>query len=155
MKKKGERAQNELSTISEVEQIKKLKKHLADSDEEEEKPKREFKDWSKEEQEIFLEEQRVKSRKILAERAALEEYEERIAKETIRTFKDAPDEIKIVRVRKVTNCSAEIEWDVPESNGAAITTYRVYMSSTTLRDVGTVNFKQLDHRHVFEKVQET
>ena len=56
----------------------------------------------------------------------------------------------------MTNECAWIKWDKPESNGAPITTYRVYMSSIMARDIGTVNFKAVNpSAHSYEMVAET
>jgi hypothetical protein len=93
---------------------------------------------SGEEQEDFLKAKQEKSKKILAEKAMKQEYEERIQEETLESFKDVPDEVKILNVVEVTNNQIKVCWEKPESNNFKIKGYKIYRSEVKTT---TENFK--------------
>jgi hypothetical protein len=66
----------------------------------------------------------------------IQEYEDKINKETLKSFKDTPDDIKEVYVCKASNTSIEISWDAPEDNNSKITGYNIYLSDKTIENVG-------------------
>ena len=128
------------------EQDKPAKKKRSDSSDSsvEEKPKdtREFKDWTKEEKEAFLEANRQKSKVILEDRKQLKQYEHKLKTETFQSFKDAPDEVKQVRIESATNNSISIVWKKPEGNGAPVLFYNIYRSVKVLKNMGTADFEE-------------
>ena len=76
----------------------------------------------------------MREKQLKAKLARIEEaeqveiYANRLKTETLKSFKDVPDEIKSINILKVTNNLAQIEWPVPESNNSEITHYNLYLS---------------------------
>jgi hypothetical protein len=82
-----------------------------------------------------------KQLRTLQEREAaaqkIQEYEDRLNTETLKTFKDAPDEIKAVFVVKSADDFVELSWDAPDDNNSKIVEYTIYLSDKVIYDIGS------------------
>lgn len=64
-------------------------------------------------------------------------YFNRIKTETLKSFKDVPDEVKNMSILKVTNRTVLVDWSAPENNGSEITEYRIHISKKMISDLGS------------------
>ena len=76
----------------------------------------------------YLEKQLRTLKQKEADSKRIREYNERLENESLKTFKDAPDEINQVFVCKSSDTYVEISWDAPEDNNSKINTYHIYLS---------------------------
>ena len=90
-----------------------------------------------------------------ADAKRINEYNERLENESLKTFKDAPDEITTVFVIKSTCDFAELSWDAPDDNNSKIKTYHVYLSNVVIRNTQTPDMSVTSGKHVFKKVGDT
>ena len=119
IEKRGQRADEQLKELgddTDEQFVKKL-----------EDPTR-FIDLPKHEQESILEKNRQKSVQILGERRMHSKIEKSLQKETKRSFKDVPDEIKTFGLIKCTSSMHVLSWKAPSSNGSTIVSYQIYSS---------------------------
>jgi fibronectin type 3 domain-containing protein len=93
-----------------------------------------------------------------ADAQKVREFEDRVQTETLKSFKDCPDEVKQIYVIKSLNNSVEVSWDAPDDNNFKIVSYNVYLSDKIIHNVGSEylklvqddpnssnhNFKQVD-----------
>ena len=95
-----------------------------------------------------------------AEQKQLEEYNEKLENETLKTFKDTPDEITQVYVNKSFSDAVDISWDPPEDNNSGITKYKIYLSDRIIKNVGTADLQikqkePLSSSHVYSSFAST
>ena len=80
---------------------------------------------SDEKREELIKQQREKEKKAKLAKIEIAEtrelYFNRIKTETLKSFKDVPDEVKSMQILKVTNTTVLIDWCAPENNGSEIT----------------------------------
>ena len=62
-----------------------------------------------------------------------ENYQKQLKEETLKTFKDKPDEIRSLRCVHVEGKLLVVEWDAPSDNNSPILRYNVYLSSKRIR----------------------
>lgn len=90
-----------------------------------------------------------------ADAKLMAEYNEKLEKENLKTFKDAPDEVHMVYVVKSTCEFAELSWDPPEDNNSKIKTYHVYMSNVVIKNTQTPDMSVSEAKHEYKKVGDT
>lgn len=85
------------------------------------------------EEEELDEETKAKIKKDREENAKkIKEYQDRLKKETLQTFKDVPDEINRIYLNRLGVTWCEISWDAPESNNSTISHYNIFLGSNII-----------------------
>jgi len=98
-------------------------------------------DMNDEQREELIRQQREKEKKVKLANIEIAEtrelYFNRIKTETLKSFKDVPDEVKSISILKVTNSAVLVDWSAPENNGSEITEYRIHISKKMISDLGS------------------
>ena len=85
----------------------------------------------------------------------VEDYDFKVKYQSLRTFKDVPDEIKEVTITKALNDTIEIKWNKPESNNSAITGYNIYLSDLVVFNISTTNLQTTGQKHNYQLIGST
>lgn len=77
---------------------------------------------------MLLDQDRKKKIQLELDAQRSKEYEERLKKESLKSFEDVPDDIKKVFVTKTGKDMAQICWEAPDCNNSKILSYNIYVS---------------------------
>jgi hypothetical protein len=84
----------------------------------------------------MIKDQKRLNRELEKDARKMREFQNKLKKETIQTFKDVPDEINQIFVIYSHHDSINVKWDPPESNNLPILSYNIYISESYHSNIG-------------------
>lgn len=80
----------------------------------------------------------------------MEEIDFQVKHQSLKTFKDVPDEIRDVSITESYNDRIVITWSPPDSNNSEIIEYMIYLSDSTISNIGSTELKITNKKHEFK-----
>ena len=108
-----------------------------------------YEDMDEETKKGLIKEQKRIKKMVENDAKRIKEYQQKLKKESIKTFKDRPDQINQVFVIFSNRNSIKIKWNAPECNNCPIKLYNIYLSGNCNKNIGETDFKFQGINHAF------